>query len=316
MGIVKGDISVFTLLIAKNKQFFAAEKLKNLRFKTYTNEDELLQACIRNEIDCGSCKLFPVLKTLIKKQLSAKILSPLSYNGYCLITKKEKQYIDFSDILKENFGILEKNGMGAFLLKALYKEYNIPLNFQKTIVLNFDEIEKKLLTGDITGVILPEPMSSQLLQNPKLILYMLSEKIIPNHVHSVLFIKSSLIKNRPDILKPILHSLFEASGWIERNKVMSKRLFRIYFPEHSKEIRTAMGRFLFSSKLQPPNVFFNYITFFKQQGLIKSGNHDFLKNPFMIKLYSTFQKDYIARKQKYYNSFKRRKEIDISKKKN
>lgn len=302
IGFIRAQISQLTLQLLEKEGFLGKMGLTRVQWHNYSSESELFEAFQNNKLDVGCGEFLAVLDKILNQTIEASLLAPVSLHGYGLIVRRTNTPIDTNNLVGKKIAIIDQPSMEDFLLKQFILQYNLPSNGITIVRSQLSEVSQQLMTGEIDGIMLREPECSKLLNNDKTNLFLLSEKILPDHPHSVIFVSKQLIQNRREVLDPLLLALFEVSDLIIRNKhILTSN--QLHFPIENEIRYKAISRFIFTAKypIQYKQEMLNYISqFHKMRKNMPRGDLLILKQDFL-----RANQNYISQKEAYYRSLKK-----------
>ncbi|MFC1850661.1 ABC transporter substrate-binding protein [candidate division CSSED10-310 bacterium] len=247
LGTIENELALFPLLVMEQKKLLYREGFTDIRWQKYPDFTSLLADFQKGECAGGGGPIFPIIQGIVSGRIEAVILSPLSLNGYCLLVKAENRYADFKVLSGKKIALQSCPSLEEFLLEKAFLEHGLSRIDLNVEVMPFSQMEAALLNGDVAALVMAEPKSSLLLQNEKISLYMLSEKIWSNHPHTAFFISSDVLREKPAALHPLLLAHFETLDWLIRNKTVLSSYAAKNYPFNHNISSLAISRFTYAT---------------------------------------------------------------------
>jgi ABC-type nitrate/sulfonate/bicarbonate transport system substrate-binding protein len=297
IGYLRNDLGQFPIQALRHNDLFTQLGFSAVEWSVFDSNDQLLRALGESRCDAGVGDFLVILRAAINGGL--KILCPVSLNGYSLIVRRDEGGIEPGELKGKRIGFLVNRSIGACLLHRLLADESDGA-FQEIIV-SSEDAAGQLVSGQVDALFLPEPLAGELLQDDRLLLYLLSEKIWADHPHSVLFISTRVIQERPDVVEPLLRVFFENSDWMQRNKDSLLALSRNSLNLNAEILKSSFNRFRFTSKVAflEPEV---YLQFLERAEPRQGTVHRTTGECFAVNEFFTALKSYLAQKEEFYNS--------------
>jgi len=307
LGLVKDDLTQLLLNLNRQNDFTSHYGLKQMQWKSYDSFDQLVSAVRDGSCSGGAGPLSKILELVRTGSLEISIIAPVCLNGYGLLVPRAERHDDFTSFNGKKIGVTAQHGVERSLIEVLSRDYQLDPGLISLVSLSESSMEKDLLTGKVDALFVSEPTLSRLLENEGIRIFMLSDKILPDHPHSVLFLRSSLVNEKPEISRALIMSCFETSDWVVRRNVNLPEEARKFSSLAPELLKKAINHFRFTSRFPTATSALIISSVLEDRG--STGNKS-RKEPNLFRevYFLEAQKNYLAKKQKYYTSLKKKKE--------
>ncbi len=184
-----------------------------LATKRFNNWDEIAEALKTGEID-SAFLLFPLALKLFREGLASKVLLLGHREGQSLVVRNEVKTI--SDLRDKTIFVPHQYSTHYILLQKVLAEEGLSMKDVK-LEIGHGEITatvEKFKEGKIDGVIIAEPISTEIIKTGKAHTLVLSNDIEEHHADCIFIARQDLIDVSREAISAVIDSFVRAGGFI------------------------------------------------------------------------------------------------------
>ncbi|MEM3703999.1 MAG: ABC transporter substrate-binding protein [Candidatus Bathyarchaeia archaeon] len=205
--------------IAKQKGFFKGNGLNVTAFDCYITGTALAAALSREDIDAAYICLIPAICTYANAKVPIKIVAGAHEYGYALVVNQNKvrtvKDLENPDVV---IACMQKGTSTEVLLRKMIERYGLNEDsiLSRVRYMNPPLALLSLEMGQIDAAFLPEQYPTMAEELGFKVL-LTAQNVWPNMLGSVLVVKESLIKNRPDVVEKLVKATIQGTRYIYDN---------------------------------------------------------------------------------------------------
>ena len=275
--------------VAQAKGWFEEEGIDSVAYESYVTGMALAAAMARGDIQVAFICLVPAITAYANAEVPIKIIAGTHKYGYGVVVdpRRIKAVEDLQD-RNIRIGCVREGGATDVLLRRMMDKYHLERNKISPKIRRMNPPKQVLAArlGQLDAAVLPEHHAS-MAEGFGFKMILTSEDIWPNMQGSVLAVKESLIRERPELVYRLLKVCQRATRWINENpdeaaelvarrlqvtgqKVfpLDKALMDSPFAITRRDMMRSMNRLFYSTAIDP-RVIQNTIDYLLALGYIK-----------------------------------------------
>jgi NitT/TauT family transport system substrate-binding protein len=210
--------------VAKDQKLFSKHNITIKESQTFTTGMALAAALARGDFDAALMCLTPALCCICNGKVPITIVTGLHKHGYALVVNSSDiQNIDELGKKQMYIGCPRQGSASDLLLQKIVQKYNLKICSKRIKRMPPFQMIQALNTNAIQAAVLPEQYPS-MLPSPKYKILLNSQTVWPGMQGSVVIVRNSLLKNRPDLIKSFVKAIKEATDFIINHPQQSSKI--------------------------------------------------------------------------------------------